>query len=460
MNENESITFDLMITGATVVLENGAAPASIGIKDGKVEAILDPTINFSSKNVLDATGKVMFPGLIDPHVHLYEPGPKNYREDFLHGTQAAAAGGISTIIEMPLSDPPVVDKESFDLKLKTASNNASVDFALWGGLIPSSIEQIEELHQLGCVGFKAFISYASDTFPQTPDFELWKAMSLVGKFNGLVGIHAENAEITYRTGKELEDANVHHPEAHSDGRPEIAELEAVQRAILFAEKTGCTLYLVHLSLPESIEMVRRAKERGINVFSETCPQYLLFDRSALAQHGSFIKCNPPLRSKDAVEGLWEEILNENIDCIGSDHSPYTDKEKTEHGSNIWKALPGFGGIELLLPVLLNEGYHKRKMKLESIARIASTNIAKAFGMYPRKGTIRVGSDADLTLVDLNEEWSYDATKSFSKTKSEFSPYHNMKFKGRVTTTIVRGTPVYQGKEIVVKPGYGQFTSNK
>lgn len=458
LNEDSGILFDVVINGGHLVLENGIIEGSIGIKNGKIAALLDPAIDFKTKNVIDCTGRVVFPGLIDPHVHLWDPGSKNYREDFLHGTQAAAAGGVSTIIEMPLSIPPVVDRESFELKQNLANKDAVIDFALWGGLIPTSIDKLEEMHQLGCVGYKAFISYASKDYPHTPDFELWKAMGNIADFGGLVGIHAENADITEKFGKELERANVLHPEAHADGRPEIAELEAVQRAILFAEQTGCKLYLVHLSLPESVAMVRRARERGIKVYSETCHHYLLFDRSSLSKHGSFIKCNPPLRSTEAVEGLWKDIFNGHIDCIGSDHGPYTDTEKTEGEDNIWKAPSGFGGIELMLPVLLHEGYHKRNLDLETIARVTSTNAAKIFGLYPQKGAIRIGADADLTVVDLNETWSYDALKSFSKTKSESSPYHNKQFKGKVKTTLVRGIPVYQENEIKAKPGYGSFIS--
>ncbi|NEU32409.1 allantoinase AllB [bacterium LRH843] len=457
MDEELCQKFDLVISGGTVVLENGTIQASVGVKDGKIAAISNDNLTFKSDKVLDVTNKVVFPGLIDPHVHLWDPGFQNFREDFNHGTQAAAAGGVSTIIEMPLSDPPVIDKESFNLKLETASKNSVVDFALWGGLIPKSIDNLEELHKLGCVAFKAFISYATKVYPHTPDFELWKAMKTVSKFGGLVGVHAENADIAEFNTREMIEKGIKDPEAHSDSRPEIAELESIQKAILFAEDTGCNLYIVHISTGKGIELVNQAKARGINVLSETCPHYLLFDRSALKKYGAFIKCNPPLRSKDTMDELWEQVLQGNVDCIGSDHGPYTDEEKMEHSDNILKAPSGFAGIEVILPILISEGFHKRNLKLEIIANMTSTNVAKSFGIYPQKGSIRVGSDADFAIVDLNEEWTYLATKTLSKTKSEYSPYHNMKFKGRVESTIVRGTVVYDKKDLIqVKQGFGKF----
>lgn len=456
MGDKLSEKFDMVIYGGTVVLENGTMEASIGVKDGKIAAIFNREFKFQAEEMVDATDKVIFPGGIDPHVHLWEPGPQNYREDFNHGTQAAAAGGISSIIEMPLSIPPVIDKESFNLKLETASKNSVVDFALWGGLIPKSIENLEELHKLGCVGFKAFISYATKAYPHTPDFELWKAMKTVAKFNGLVGVHAENADIAEFNTREMISEGIKDPEAHSDSRPEVAELESIQKAILFSEDTGCKLYIVHISTGKGIELVNKAKERGVKVTNETCPHYLVFDRSALKEHGAFIKCNPPLRSKETVDELWEQILNGDVDCIGSDHGPYTDEEKTEHGDNLLKAPSGFGGIELIMPILISEGFHKRNLKLERIANLTSTNVAKSFGIYPQKGSIRVGSDADFAIVDLNEEWTYLATESLSKTKSKYSPYHNMKFKGRIESTIVRGTVVYDKKSIHVKQGFGKL----
>ncbi|MCM3760441.1 allantoinase AllB [Alkalihalobacillus oceani] len=451
--------FDLVITGGNVVFEEGILEASIGIKEGKIKAIVDPEVDLSSQETIYCEGKTIFPGLIDPHVHLWEPGFFEYREGFKEGSAAAAAGGVTTLIEMPLSVPPVVDEESFNLKYAIASDHSVVDFALWGGLIPSSIDDLEELHRLGVVGHKAFMSYASKSYPHAPDFELWKAMTKISEFNGLVGVHAENADITFKMSKEYKEANLTDPLHHADARPEVAELESVQKAILFAEKTGCRLYVVHMSLPEGIEMVNQAKRRkNVQVYSETCHHYLLFDQSYLSKHGAFIKCNPPLRSKEAVEGLWNNIREEEIDCIGSDHGPYTDEEKTKGHSNFWDAPSGFGGIELILPVMISEGYHKRNIKLETIAKLTSTNAAKIFGLYPKKGTIRIGSDADLTIVDLNHEWVYDATNSLSKVKSEFSPYHKRKFRGKVMKTIVRGSVVYSNHSIEVKPGYGKFVS--
>jgi allantoinase len=448
--------FDTLIRGGTAIMENGAVQANIGIRDGRIAALLDPAVPFEAEEVIEAGGLVVFPGLIDPHVHLWEPGPLSYREDFRHGSQASAAGGVTTLIEMPLSIPPVIDEASFRLKLDTATANSVVDFALWGGLIPRSIRELKHLHELGCIGFKAFMSYANDEYPHTPDHHLLEAMYEIAKFGGLVGVHAENADVVKYWSEKLERQGVRDADAYADGRPAVAELDAMQRVILFAGETGCRLHIVHMTVAEGGEMVNRAKARGVRVSNETCPHYLLFDKSALAEKGVFAKCNPPLRSAENREALWEQLFKGNIDCIGSDHGPYTDEEKTASGGDIWSAPPGFGGIELILPTMISEGYHKRGLSLERIALLTSTNAAKIFGLYPRKGSIRVGSDADLVLADLNETWTYRGESSFSKTKTSHSIYDGVTFKGRVKTTLVRGRKVYDQAAIVVTPGYGEF----
>ena len=459
MEGNSKIRFDKVLFGGEIVLETGVVKASLGINDGKIAAIMEPGVEFEAKDILDISNRVVFPGLIDPHVHLWEPGPLSYREDFLHGTQAAAAGGVTTVIEMPLSVPPVIDQESFEIKYNTASDNSVVDFALWGGLIPSSVDNLEQLHELGCVAFKAFMSYANDDYPHTPDHYLLEAMEKTSKFNGLIGVHAENADVVDYFSKRFEKEGIMDPEAHSDGRPIVAEMDAIQRAVLFAESTGCRLYIVHMTAPEGGEVVRRAKERGAQIYNETCPHYLIFDKSQLRKSGSFAKCNPPLRSREDVEKLWEQIFKGNVDCIGSDHGPYTDEEKLEHGENIWKAPSGFAGIELILPIMITEGYHNRGLSLDSIAKLTATKAAKIFDIYPRKGSITIGSDADLAIVDLNEEWVYTGEKTLSKTKSSKGIYEGLSLKGKISTTLVRGEIVYDTGKIQVSPGYGAYIAH-
>lgn len=448
--------YDTSIVNGMIVLENQVIKGTIVIHNGEITGILDENSIAESKNTIDATGMVILPGAIDPHVHLWEPSPQDYREDYNYGSKAAASGGITTLIEMPLSVPPVIDSESFHIKKDIADKNSLVDFAIWGGLIPKSVDNLHEMHELGCVGYKAFISYANDNYPHTPDDVLYKAMKNAAEFNGLVGVHAENADIVETACKDMEESGNLNPESYPDGRPALAELEAMQRAILFAEETGCRLHIVHMSVAEGGDMVHQAKERGVKVSNETCPHYLLFDKSILKEKGPFAKCNPPIRSFENKEALWEQIIKGNIDFIGSDHSPYTDEEKLEGKDNIWKALPGFGGIDVLLPAMLSEGVNARGLGLVELAKLVSTNVAKTFDLYPKKGTISIGSDADLVFVDLNKEWTYKGEYSFSKTKSSQGIFEGYKFKGKVMATMVRGNVVYKDGEITEESTYGQF----
>lgn len=453
--ETETV-FDTAIVNGTIVLEKQVVKGTIAIKDGKIAGVFDGNIKVPTLQLINATGMTVLPGAIDPHVHLWEPSPQDYREDYNCGSKAAASGGVTTLIEMPLSVPPVIDKESFDIKKKIADENSLVDFALWGGLIPKSVDKLREMHELGCVGYKAFISFANPNYPHTPDDVLFRAMKNAAEFNGLVGVHAENAVIVETACQEMEQSGNLDPESYPDGRPAVAELEAMQRAILFAEEARCRLHIVHMSVAEGGDMVAKAKERGVMVTNETCPHYLLFDKSILKEKGPFAKCNPPIRSKENKEALWDQILKGQIDFIGSDHSPYTDDEKLEGIDNIWKALPGFGGIDVLLPAMLSEGVNARGLGLLELANLVSTNVAKTFDLYPKKGTISIGSDADLVLVDLNKEWAYKGEKSFSKTKSNQGLYEGYKFKGKVMSTMVRGTIVYDDGEITADSTYGQY----
>ncbi|WP_055106757.1 allantoinase AllB [Paenibacillus ihumii] len=448
--------FDTAIVNGTIVLENQAVKGTLLIQDGKIAGILDSHSRVDSRKLIDAEGMVILPGAIDPHVHLWEPSPQDYREDYNCGSKAAASGGVTTLIEMPLSVPPVIDRESFQLKKEIADRNSLIDFALWGGLIPKSADNLSEMHELGCVGYKAFMSYANENYPHTPDDVLYKAMKNAAKFNGLIGVHAENADIVEAAGREMEQSGNLNPESYPDGRPALAELEAMERAILLAENTGCRLHIVHMTVAEGGEMVRKAKEKGIRVSNETCPHYLLFDKSILKEKGPFAKCNPPIRSLENKEGLWEQIFKGNIDFIGSDHSPYTDEEKLAGKDNIWQAWPGFGGIDVLLPAMLSEGVNARGLGLVELAKLVSTNVAKTFELYPKKGTITVGSDADLAIVDLNLEWVYQGEHSFSKTKSSQGIYEGYKFKGKVMATMVRGTVVYENGKITEESTYGEF----
>lgn len=446
--------------GGKIVFPDEIIKGDLVVKDGKIEGIIkkDSYLDakgYSDYDVIEVNGKYILPGLIDTHVHMWDPSPMNYREDWECGSQCAASGGITTIVDMPLSVPPVVNVDGFELKKKVAEANSYVDFAFWGGLTPGCLDQMKKLDELGCVAYKGFMSFANPDYPQITDGYLVKGMKIAAEIDGLIGLHAENAEVSDFGSRYMAETREIDNAKHDDARPWWAELEAIQRACLFSKAMGNRLYICHMTIAEGAEYLKKEKEERLPVYIETCPQYLLFDKSILREKGAYAKCNPPFRSRENVEKLWAYVLDGTIDTIGSDHGPYRDDEKIKEGE-FFKELSGFGGFDAMLSGLLTEGVHKRGLTLERLAQLTSGNAAKIMGLFPKKGTLLPGADADIAIVDLDEEWAFDGTASFSKTKSEKNIYHGMKMKGRVKQTWVRGKLVYQDGEIKGEKGFGCY----
>ncbi len=386
---------------------------------------------------------------------MWDPHPQNYREDWYHGSQCAASGGITTIVDMPLSVPPVTNEENFKFKLKVAEDSSCVDFAFWGGLIPSCVDELPNLDKLGCVAYKGFISFANPDYPQITDGYLVKGMRQAAKFNGLIGVHAENAEVADFGSKEMEAIDCPDESMHDDARPWWVEVEAIQRAIIFAKATGSRLYICHMSVAEGAEIIKKAKAERVPVYLETCPHYLLFDKSILREKKQYAKCNPPIRSRENVEEMWKYIFDGTVDTIGSDHSPYLDEERAPDG-NFWRALCGFGGFDVMLAGLIDEGVNRRGLPLTRLAELTAGNAAKLMGLFPKKGSLMPGADADIAVVDLNKVWTYDGAKSFTKIKTTNGVYQDRTIRGKVVGTYVRGEQVYDGESILAQPGYGQY----
>ncbi len=447
---------DLAVLNGLVVLPSGAAHVQIGIRDGIICAIVDDPRELRADEVIDARGLIVLPGVIDPHCHFWDPGP-SFREDWETGTRSAAAGGVTTAIEMPLSIPATVDAAAFRLKQARAASCAITDYALWGGIVPESLdglgERLAEMRELGAVAYKAFMCWSANEFPPIDDGMLLAAMKVVARLDVLLGLHCENDAIIRHREIELQAAGRHDPQAHVESRPEIAEYEAIQRAITLAEVTQARLYIVHMSLPEGAEMIRQAKARGVRVWAETAPRYLALDTTDMDRLGGFAKCSPPLRSRESQARLWNEVLSGTIDTLGSDHSTFTPEEKSPSDSDIWKAPNGLPDIQTALPILLSEGIHRRGMSLERLASLCSTNVARIFGLYPQKGVIAMQSDGDLTLVDLNAEWRI--THDAMLYKHPWTPHHGTVVRGKVERTVVRGHTVYARGTVGGVPGFGR-----
>jgi allantoinase len=390
-----------------------------------------------------------------------EPGIDK-REDWVTGTMAAAAGGVTTVLEHPVSIPPTVSAKAFLDKRELADQKSLVDFGLFGGDGETSIDNIEEQVEVGAVAFKTFIWPYPDRKDEFDGITVEDNDALLDLFEavaatGLVQVlHAETKSIVDHYTKKLVAAGHITPIYHEASRPVISEVEAVQRVVLFAKETGVRLNIPHLSSGSAAAVVKAAREEGYdNITAETCPHYLFLTSERMAEIGPYGKVNPPIRTQEEQDRLWEYLLDGTISTIGSDHGPHLPEHKERGWKNIFNAPAGSAAVEALLPTMLN-GVSEGRLSLQKVTELMSENVAKLYGIYPRKGVIRVGADADLTLVDMEKELTIDRSKLYTKQKDAARMFDGWHLKGLPVMTIVRGKVVMRDGEVVREPGYGQF----
>ncbi len=322
-------------------------------------------------------------------MHFNEPG-RTHWEGFLTGSRALAAGGTTACAEMPLNAyPPTNDAESFDEKLALARASSLVDFALYGGLVPGNLDRLEELAERGVAGFKAFMSTTGTLdFQTADDLTLFEGMAKAAELGLPVLVHAENRAITDDLARRRVGSLRTTMRDYLDSRPVVAELEAIGRAILLAEETGCSLHVVHVSTGRGVALVAAARERGADVTCETCAHYLVLTDEDAVDLGAVAKCAPPLRPKVELESLWDHVLAGNVEFVTSDHSPCPPDMKA--GDDLFRAWGGISGCQSLPSVMLDEGHHARGLPLARIAALISGNVARRL-RFPRKGSLEVGS---------------------------------------------------------------------
>lgn len=439
--------YDLIIRDGTLVRPDAVDRADVAVVDGRIVAIA-PDIEGRGSAEIDATGLHVLAGTIDVHVHLNEPGRTDW-EGWASGTRALAAGGATTCFDMPLnSSPPTLDAASFDLKLACAQRSSLVDFGLWGGLTPGNLEHLEELNERGVIGFKAFMSNSGiDDFQAVDDLTLYEGMLQAARFGRIVAVHAENDRITGALARRAIDAGQTTARAYMASRPVIAELEAIARAILLAEETGCALHIVHVSTGRGVELVAAARARGVDVSCETCPHYLVLTEDDLETLGAVAKCAPPLRFAQEQAALWEYLTDGTLPLVASDHSPAPASMKG--GQDFFKIWGGISGCQSLLQLLLTEGYHQRGLALQSITCASAEFAARRFALMPDKGCLAVGADADLVLIDLDNEFVLQADHLFYR--HQHSPFIGRSLKGQIVRTVLRGTTVFLNGDIISEP---------
>jgi allantoinase len=445
------------LANATIATDYSVFHGGLAIRKGKVWKVLEGDETVPADETIDLAGKLLMPGLIDAHVHFNEPGHEDW-EGVTAGSCAAAAGGITTALEMPFNATPVTDNVALlRAKREAVKDRYIIDYGHWGLVENSNIDELEAMHAEGVVAFKGFMCDPVE-FDMVDAYGLYRGMELTARWDNVIGVHAEENSLLNGLAERLQAAGRNDRRAWGESRPPVAELIAIEQAVLVAEKTDARLHVCHTSIPAGFEAIQRGKARGVQVTGETCPHYLAFDEDDLVRLGPVLKCMPPPRSRERVERLWQDVLRGRVDVIASDHSPCLPEMKQAGMDNIWKAWSGITGVQTLLPLMLTEGVHRRGLSLSSLVRMTSLNPARIFGLYPAKGHLWPGADADLVVIDPSRAWTLSPDMLFSRHK--VSPFEGMTFKGAVVRTYVRGQPVYSDGEILAQPGYGQLSKRR
>ncbi len=444
---------DLIIRGGSVVLPGGVTQADIGITDGKIVAI-EENLRAEAGQEWDAAGRHVLPGLIDVHVHFSEPGREHW-EGFTTGSAMMAAGGCTTFFDMPLNGiPSTVTEEALLGKARLGTQKSIVDFGLWGGLVPGNEEDLEPLAAAGVIGFKAFLSTTGNKeFEAVDDRTLLTGMKKIAALGKILALHSESAAITNWLKEEKEKAGLFGADDYLETRPIIAEVEAVERALYYAEITGCALHFVHISSAAAVAKIEAAKDRGMDVSVETCSHYLMFNHDDLREKGTIAKCAPPLREADEQQRLIALLADGKFDMLSSDHSPCPYDMKDPKDFNLFEAWGGISGGQFTLLSALETAL-AQDIPLPQVAAWTASNPAARFGLADRKGTIAVGLDADLAIVDLNEPFTVTEHNYYAQHKQ--SLYMGHTFPCSVSGTIVRGEIVVRGGEVTAAQPTGRW----
>jgi dihydroorotase len=433
---------DLVIHNGTVVSPDAAFSASVAIKDGKIVAVGAADAMPSATEQLDAAGLHLLPGAIDVHVHFRDPGYPD-KEDFATGTAAAAFGGVTTVFDMPNTIPPTGTAEILAQKHAIAAEAAHVDFGLYGLLGEDTIAHVPELVAGGVIGFKLYMGNTFGNIPSPSTGAMLEAFEVVAETGKRISLHAETASIMARREARMVAAGRRDPLAHLAARPAVVAIEAVSRAAVLAEWTGARIHILHISSADELRPLAEAKRRGVDITGETCPHYLMLSADDYARFGGIIRVNPPVREAHNQEPLWRALADGTVDMIATDHAPHTPEEKTRN--DIWSVDCGFPGVETQMPLMLTE-CAKGRFSICDYVRWSAFNPAKSWGLYPRKGAIAPGADADIAIVDLARRWTIDDAKIQSRSK--ISPWHGREVRGLPLHTLVRGRFVMRDRTLL------------
>ena len=465
------MSLDLTIENGTLVTSTGSFRANLGIRNGHIAFIGDDGALPSAARTIDASGLVVMAGLIDPHVHMRDPGHTE-REDWYFGTRAAAAGGVTCVLEHPNSVPPVTNLKHFHYKRSIAQSKAVVDFGLYGGIgffdrangerTPPDLEDTLDLVNAGVCGFKTFLwPYPDrqdefDGITTLGEEEMTVVFASIARTRRVLNVHAEHKPTVDDAMARLSFMKQRSPMLHEPSRPIEAEMIAVRRAIEVAVETGVRLNFPHCSGGSVVQIVADARRRGYtHISAETCPQYLFLTSERLRVAGPYGKINPPIRSEAEQKLLWEYLRAGMVETIGSDHAPHSREAKEAAWHDIFAAPAGHPGLETTLPLMLT-AVHESRLSLHDVTRLCSEQVAKLYGLYPRKGVLQVGSDADIVLVDLERRGRFVGAQMQTKGRDTAKLFEGLPYVGAPVMTLVRGRVVMEDGQILAEEGSGQF----
>jgi dihydropyrimidinase len=454
------MAFDTIIRNGTVVTATDSYPADVAISNGKISAVGSDLPTTNATKIIDATNKLVMPGGIDVHTHLDMPfGGTTSADDFETGTRAAAFGGTTTLIDFAIQYKGQHLRQAFDTWMSKAASKAVCDYAFHCIVTDVSGRQLAEMNDLvheGVTSFKLFMAYPGVFM--LDDGSIFKALQQTSQNGAMICMHAENGSAIDVIVQQALAEGKKAPKYHALTRPTTAEAEAVGRAIALAEMAGAPIYIVHLSCNEALEKVREARDRGLPVYAETCPQYLylsLENMDAPGFEGAKYVFTPPLREKWNQEKLWNGLQRDHLQVVSTDHCPFCFKEQKEMGKDDFTKIPNGGpGVEHRMSLIYSGGVAGGRFSVNRFVELVSTTPAKLFGLYPRKGTIAVGSDADLVVFDPQRKHTISAKTHHMRV--DYSMFEGIQVTGMPDVVLSRGNVVVEGDKFLGRAGAGEF----
>ena len=453
---------DLIIENGVCVLPSGITEADILVNDERIVGVSVPgSCSETARRVINAEGKYVLPGAVDVHTHFENPSMGTVTaHDFEMGTIAAASGGTTTVIDFAIPKPGESALKCIEERRKMADGKVVIDYSLHSGitgLASGTLAEISKIVDYGIPSFKVFMTYRKEGW-QIEDGEFFEILKWVARSGGLVCVHAENGSlIEYNTKRLLKEGKTS-AFYHAVSRPNFIEEEAISRAIIFARENEAALYVVHLSTDEGKTVISKARGNGYPVYAETCPHYLTFTEEKLAEpDGMYYVMSPPLRKKKDRDSLWKGLEEKTISVISSDEAAYLSQYKIRGQDNFTRIANGISGVETRLPLVFSEGVGKGRISLQRMVELLSVNPANIFGLYPKKGVMATGSDADIVILDPKKELLPNNLHTCS---NEYPIYKDMEIIGIPEVVISRGEVIIEGNNFLGHAGQGEFVERE